>query len=311
MKYIDLHCDALTSEGVLQVTGEKLHKGGCLLQCFAAFISVREGRHASALALCDRFDELCQREDYHIVRRASDIAEDAVNAMLTVEEGGAIEGDLEKLKMLYSRGVRMMTLTWNHPNEIGYPNFPDYEGLKTGCVPFTARERERGLTPFGFEAAAYMQELGMLIDVSHGSDRLFFDVAQLSKTSGIPFVASHSGADTVCPFARNLTDEEIKTLADCGGVIGLDFCADFLSTETSAEGQRRAILAHARHILNVGGEDVLALGSDFDGIPENAYMKDASRMPDLFLEFERAFGGRITEKIARKNAERVFLDVLK
>ena len=311
MKYIDLHCDALTAEGVLQVTGEKLRVGGCLVQSFAAFVSAREGRYASALELCDRFDALCEQEDYHIVRRASDIAEGAVNAMLTVEEGGAIEGDLEKLKTLYLRGVRMLALTWNYPNEIGYPNFPDYEGLKAGRAPFTAREKERGLTPFGFEAAACMQELGMIIDVSHGSDKLFFDVARLSKKRGIPFVASHSGADAVCPFARNLTDEEIKTLADCGGVVGLDFCADFLSTDGSAEGQRQAILAHARHVVNIGGEDVLSIGSDFDGIPENAYMKDASRMPDLLLEFERAFGARITEKIARKNAERVLYEVLK
>ena len=311
MKYIDLHCDALTSEGVLQVTGEKLHEGGCLLQCFAAFISAREGRYASALALSDRFDELCKREGYHVVRRASDIVEGKVNAMLTVEEGGAIEGDLEKLKTLYARGVRMMTLTWNYPNEIGHPNFPDYEGLKTGRVPFTARETERGLTPFGFEAAECMQKLGMVIDVSHGSDRLFYDVVALSKASGIPFVASHSGANAVYPLARNLTDEEIGAIADCGGVIGLDFCADFLSSDTSREGQRQAILAHAKHILNVGGEEALALGSDFDGIPENAYMTDASRMSVLLMEFERAFGGRITEKIARKNAERVFLDVLK
>ena len=311
MKYVDLHCDALTSEGVLQVTGEKLRAGGCLLQCFAAFIATREGRYSAALALCDRFDKLCGKEGYHAVRRASDLKEGAVNAMLTVEEGGAIEGDLEKLKTLYSRGVRMMTLTWNYPNEIGYPNFPDYEGLKSGRVPFTARETERGLTPFGFETAECMQELGMLIDVSHGSDKLFYDVADLSRRSGIPFVASHSGADTVCPFSRNLSDGQIRTLADCGGVVGLDFCADFLSQDTSAEGQRRAILAHAQHILKIGGEDVLALGSDFDGIPENAYMKDASRMPDLLAEFERAFGARIAEKIARKNVERVFLDVLK
>ena len=311
MKYIDLHCDALTSEGVLQVTGEKLHRGGCLLQCFAAYVSAREGRYASALALCDRFDEMCEGEGYHVVRRALDIAEGAVNAMLTVEEGGAIEGDLIKLKTLYSRGVRMMTLTWNYPNEIGYPNFPDYEGLKTGRVPFAVRETERGLTPFGFEAAACMQELGIMIDVSHGSDRLFFDVAHLSKTSGIPFVASHSGADAVHAISRNLTDEQIKTLADCGGVVGLDFCADFLSSDTGEEGQKRAILAHAKHILDMGGEDVLALGSDFDGIPENAYMKDAARMPELLLEFERMFGARITEKIVRKNAERVLLDVLK
>lgn len=305
MKYCDLHCDALTHEGEAQITKENLTAGGCFLQCFAAFISARENRFSSALALCDKFDALCDKEDYHKVTRSGELKEDKINALLTVEEGGAVEGDFHKLETLFSRGVRMMTLTWNYPNEIGYPNFPDYEGLKKGRTSLAVREKEHGLTPFGFELVERMSALGMIADVSHGSDRLFFDVASLKK----PFVASHSNANSVYNCARNLTDGQIKTLAECGGVVGLNFCADFLSGNQSTEEQKKAIRAHARAIVKAGGVEVLAIGSDFDGIPENPYLKNPSFFPALFEDLEKEFGSEAAEKITRKNFLRVFEEV--
>ena len=310
MKYCDMHCDALTSEGVLQVNKERLVKGECLLQCYAAFIKAREGRFSAAISLADQFDALCKRENYHPVRSFCDIRSDSVNALLTIEEGGAIEGDIEKLEALYRRGVRLMTLTWNYPNEIGYPNFPDYEGLKTGRSSPYAREKVHGLTDFGRQTVERMCELGMIVDVSHGSDRLVTDVAEICRRRGVPFTASHSGAAVICPWARNLEDEQIRLIAECGGIIGLDFCADFTSPDGSAEGQREALLAHARHIIQVGGEDILALGSDFDGIPPNPYLPDPSYMPTFLEMLEKTFGERVAEKIASKNALRLFREVL-
>lgn len=301
MSYIDLHCDALTQKGELQVTRQALIEGGCLLQCFAAFVECRTGRYERALALCDRFDALCRENGYNVVRRASDLREGVINAMLTVEEGGAIEGDLNKLNALYERGVRMLTLTWNHPNEIGYPNFPDYEGLFAEGANFALRET-RGLTPFGRETVARMGELGMLVDVSHASDGVFWDVAHMSMKSHVPFCASHSGAASVLDCARNLKDGQIRALADCGGVMGLYFCADFLADDGSAEAQRFALLANARAAIDAGGEDVLALGSDFDGIPPNAYLANPSFLPRLFDDFEACFGSRVANKIFRENA---------
>ena len=146
---------------------------------------------------------------------------------------------------------------------------------------------------------------GMLVDVSHASDKLFFEVAAYGR----PFVASHSNSAAVQAWARNLTDEQLKAVADCGGVIGLNFCMDFLSDDKNAEGQRRALLAHARHILTVAGEDILALGSDFDGIPPNSFMPDPSHMPALLELFADEFGGRVAEKIAAGNFLRVFEEV--
>lgn len=307
MRYCDLHCDTLTTTQKIQITVERLREGDCLLQCFAVFLREKEGRFARAQALIQTFNAMCEEWDLHSVRRACDVADGRINAVLTVEGGGAIEGDLRTLDSLYASGVRMMTLTWNEQNELGFPNFPDYEGLFTGRTSFWARETERGLTPFGFETVARMKELKMIVDVSHGSDKLFWDVkSALGKT---PFVASHSNAECVYAHARNLLGEQIRAIAESGGVIGLNFCADFLSDDKSAEGQKQALLAHARAIVQLGGEDVLAIGSDFDGIPQNAYLRTPADMPDLFARLEREFGVRIAEKIASKNALRVFREV--
>lgn len=126
-----MHCDALTTEGVAQVTRENLIAGGCLLQCFAAFVGT--GGYPRFCALADEFDALCMRAGYHKVTRACEIKEDAVNALLTAE-GGTFE-TLEELDGLYARGVRMAGLVWNTPTAAGYPNFPDYAGLCAGRVP--------------------------------------------------------------------------------------------------------------------------------------------------------------------------------
>ena len=147
----------------------------------------------------------------------------------------------------------------------------------------------------------------MIVDVSHGSDALVRDVKEVLHDT--PFVASHSDAASVFDCPRNLRDEEIRTIAESGGVIGLNFCADFLSEDKSKEGQRAAALAHAKAILNAGGEDVLALGSDFDGIPENAFLRSPADVPQLLADFEKAFGARVTEKIAKDNFLRVFRTV--
>ena len=280
------------------------------MQCFAAFLFRPDGSlYRRALSLFDKFDGWCRDFGLNHVKRASDLKENTVNAVLTVEEGGAIDGDLNKLDEFYARGVRMMTLTWNYPNEIGFPCFPFYDSFFTDPSPdFTAREETRGLTAFGREAVEEMNALGMIVDVSHGSDKLVKDVAELSR---VPFVASHSGARSVYDCARNLTDEGIRLIADSGGAVGLDFCADFLSDDKSAEGQFAAIVTHARAIVAAGGEDVLAIGSDFDGIPENPAVKNPAHLPRLLEALADELTPRVAEKCARSNFLRVFREVCK
>ncbi len=293
MKYIDLHCDALTCEGVPSVTEESLARGGCVLQCFAAFLREGEG-HSRALALCGEFNAMCKRTGVRPYTGGELPA--GINAMLTVEGGHALGGEADALPRLYARGVRMMTLTWNFENELGFPNF---------VLSPRRREKERGLKPFGREIVEAMVSLRMLPDVSHGSDRLVTDTAEICGLRGFPCVASHSGAAEVFPHARNLTDEGIRAIADCGGAVGLDACAAFLSDDLTPEGQREALLRHARHILRTGGEDVLSIGTDFDGAPSNPYLASPEDVPRFLEELSGAFGARIAEKIASGNALRV------
>lgn len=276
------------------------------MQCFAAFVSSKE-KYKEALALADQFDAYCEENGLRKITRAAEIG-GGINALFTLEDGGAIEGSLDKLDALYTRGARMMTLTWNYPNEIGFANFPDYRGLLAGSSSYAARQTAVGLTPFGVSAVERMNDLGMIVDVSHGSDRLVADVA---RHTGQPFVASHSGAARVCPWARNLTDDGIKKIADSGGVVGLDFCADFSGGGDTAEGQKAALFRHAAAIIDAGGEDALAIGSDFDGIPENPYLKSPADMPDFLQTLAEAFGSRVAEKIAYGNFLRVFGEICK
>lgn len=163
-----------------------------------------------------------------------------------------------------------------------------------------------GLTSFGRAAVERMAELGMLVDVSHGSDALLFDVAATLKRTHTPFVASHSGARAVFPHPRNLSDEGIRAVAESGGVIGLCFVPAFLTDDGTAAGNREAILAHARHIVRVGGEDALALGSDFDGAPENPYLQDAASLPRLYDDLCAIFSPHVAQNAFFSNALRVF-----
>ncbi len=288
-----MHCDALTQEGVFQISKKNLRDGGCHLQCFALFIKGEEARYARANAQIDKFERLCQQDGYHPVTSAKELKEDEINALLTVEGGGVFEGDLQTITSLYNRGVRMCAPVWNEVNELGFP---------------AVLEGERGLTPFGFEAVERMNELGIIVDLSHASDKLLFDVASVSSC---PFVASHSNAREVYFHRRNLSNEGIRAIAKSGGLIGLNFYENFLSQDKSREGQLRALLAHAEHILNVGGENVLAIGSDFDGIPSNPYLKNPTVMPLFLQELCKKFGERIAEKIAYFNFIRVFSQVCK
>ena len=235
-----------------------------------------------------------------------------MSAMLTVEEGAVIKGSMKHLEELYCMGVRMMTLTWNYENEIGYPNVDllrvkKEEITHPGFVP----ETEKGLTDFGREVVEKMQDMGMIVDVSHLSDAGYYDVLSCSKK---PFVASHSNARSVCGHVRNMTDDMIRKLSRHGGVMGLNFCADFMETVpegTYNPGSLDAAVRHARHIVNVGGLEVLGLGSDFDGISTNEAIRGVQ---DMELLWDALHKGGFTEReldyIFYKNVLRVYKDCL-
>lgn len=277
------------------------------------------------------------------VLRFSDIAANEaagkLSSMLTVEEGGVCGGRTERLCRLYDMGVRMLTLTWNFDNEIGHPNYDTQlkqqmmqamgEWKSAGPDSPEGEQKRRaaqlvfdryihtpnltgGLTERGREFVAKMEELGMIPDVSHLSDAGFYDVLETTRK---PFVASHSNARSVCPYVRNMTDDMIRRLAERGGVMGLNFCADFLEEKPLGEknpGSMAAAVRHAKHIVSVGGVEVLGLGSDFDGIETNEDLPGAQSMGALWEALSRAgFPEDQLDKIFYKNVLRVYGDTLK
>ena len=301
----------------LHIDLEKLRKSGYLLQNFALFVDI--GRHDDPwlrfCRLADYYDEqLAENSDVIApVLSFSDIeknlAEGKLSSLLTVEEGAVCGGRIERLRAIYARGVRMMTLTWNYENELGCPNISaGSAGLLSSQL--TTPEAGRGLTEKGMEFIFEMEKLGMIIDVSHFSDAGFWDIAECASK---PFVASHSNARSVSPCVRNLTDDMIRALAEKGGVTGLNFCMDFLKLNRTGKKDELmdALCAHARHITVVGGEDVLGLGSDFDGIDTNGDLPDATCIPSLFDALKCAgFTPRQLDKIASGNVLRVYKDTL-
>lgn len=315
MRFIDLHCDTMTRKGGTplaewtgHVTPEKLRRGGALAQCFALYILTREPalRRPDDLpphAVFDRYYEsYCQELNIHAsliapARSVSEIAGNArrglISSILTVEDAVALEGRLSTLDEWYAKGVRMATLLWNYENELGFPHSRDPEQMG------------RGLKAFGKDVVRRMNELGMIIDVSHLSDGGVRDVARLSRQ---PFVASHSCARALCDHSRCLSDELLRLIAERGGVIGLNFFGIFLR-EGSEVTLIEDIVRHALHIRDKAGMEALAFGSDFDGISSRLEFGDYAGMPRLAAALEKHFTPREMEKFCSGNALRVMREV--
>ena len=316
---IDMHCDTITRESFssqglfkndLHLDLNKMNKGNYLLQTFAVFLPLNkvENPYLKAREYINTFKKEIEKNK-HLISQVTTYqevlnnkAQKKMSALLSIEEGGIIEGSLEKLEELYNQGVRMMTLTWNFQNEIGYPNVKIINN-KLSKKPNT----EDGLTSFGIEVVKKMNELGMIIDCSHLSDKGFFDCI---KHSTQPIVCSHSNSREVCNVVRNMTDEMIIALKNNKGVMGINYCPDFISR--SKKDQIPDIIKHINHIKEVGGIDVIALGSDFDGIPTPKGMSDASKT--ILLKealIKEGYTKEEIDKIFYKNFLRVFKKVCK
>ena len=233
MRIIDMHCDTLIEgwrkpersfyDGDTSINLKLLKENGSLLQFFAMYLSRNE------MKTMDSYDILkgiygyyqTQMEKYSDIIKpvysAQDVLENEkkglLSSLLTVEDGVFIDGKIERVQEVYDMGVRLITLMWNFENSVGFPCSDDPEA------------HLKGLKPFGIEVVEKMNELGIIIDVSHMSEGGFYDVARYSKK---PFVASHSCARALCNHRRNLTDDQLKTLGNAGGIAGVNFECSFL-----------------------------------------------------------------------------------
>ncbi|MEQ8198314.1 MAG: dipeptidase [Clostridiaceae bacterium] len=307
MKFIDMHCDTPSflynnDENSLRhsmgsVDVRKLKEGDALCQFFAFFLDLKKVNEpfSEFKNMFNNFKKEIDenKDEFNIILSYEDINKGKIGALFTVEEGGVIEGSIKNLRRLYDSGIRGMTLTWNYENSIGFPNsrkeFMNY-----------------GLKNFGIQVVEEMNKLGMIIDVSHLSDGGFYDVCRLSKK---PVIASHSNSRAITDHPRNITDHMIKMLADKGGVMGLNFCSDFIGKGKITK--LEDMILHLKHIRKIGGIDVIALGTDFDGIHNTVEIENISKMPMLEeLLIKEGFSYYETEKVFYKNAERVLKDIL-
>ncbi len=304
-----------------------LVEGGYICQSFASYVS--EG--GARLAGKSPFEYLMEIQDYldaqlaahsDLIRPAlsgSDIERNAkegfVSMLRTVEEGLPYEGKLENLKKAYDRGIRKSTLTWNYENELAYPN----PGTRDAALEQSEAgiDKVRGLKPMGFEFIHAMEDMGMIIDVSHLNDAGIWDIFRTVKPS-TPVIASHSNARGVCFTPRNLSDEMLHAIADHGGVTGINFCSVFLNADNFAakrEGEAvsrvQDMIAHIKYIKKVAGIDVIGLGTDFDGIGGKLEIENCSQIQKLAEAMDRAgFTPDEIEKVFYRNVLRVYKEVL-
>ncbi|AQQ54807.1 dipeptidase [Planococcus lenghuensis] len=301
MNIIDLHCDALLKlydgkgrlayrdAGELQANLVRLEAGGVLVQCFAIFIEPNmkaEEKFQAALDQVHYFytEVLGKNPEMKHIREWSDYAQlkdGEVGAMLTLEGVDAIGNDLHKLSILHQLGVRSVGLTWNNANL---------------AADGAGEPRGGGLTLFGKEVVGFLNANRMLTDVSHLSEKAFWDVAELAD---YPF-ASHSNARAICDHPRNLYDEQAKALFNKGGVIHVVFCPPFVKKDGNATIDD--LIRHIDHLCSLGGRKQIGFGSDFDGIGTFVNdLEDASKYPNLINELQKRYSEEDVKGFASQN----------
>lgn len=321
MRAVDMHCDTILQiladptkqlrENDLQIDLKRMKASGTTLQNFALFVELVEGKdpYETVMALYQIYQEQ-MKANQDLIRPVltyqdylDNQAAGFLSGMLTMEEGAPLAGRIDRLEEFYDKGVRMLTLTWNHQNEIGTPNLPYFDEAKQLIAP-----DQTGLTEAGVAIVQRMNQLGMIIDVSHGSDQLVRDVL---KYTDKPFVASHSDAREVCFHSRNLPDELIKQIAERGGVMGINYAEDFLRGKNKSITMIDAIVAHIHHFVKIGGIECVGLGSDFDGIPRNKELDDILVIQEIHQALKTAgFSETEIGKIFHGNVEALYQELL-
>jgi membrane dipeptidase len=222
--------------------------------------------------------------------------------VLHIEGAEAIDKDLSNLREYYDRGIRSLGLVWSRPNVFGsgvpfrFPHSPD-----TGP----------GLTEHGKDLVKECNRLGIMIDLAHINEKGFRDTARLSTA---PLVVTHSNVFTLCQSTRNLTNDQIDTVGDSGGVIGINFIAENINPDGKPDANTTLtrIADHIDYVANRIGIDHVALGSDFDGAEMPDAIKDVTRLPALINTLKnRGYDNESLQKIAFRNWLRVLKDTWK
>lgn len=311
----DCHCDTLTelynknaslyeNEQHFDIKRQIALGGG--LQFCAIYVPTEVFRYQGGLrytlCLLDKYNQEIKKLhengiDVLQVRTAEDagnVLKHKAATLLAIEEGGAIDGSLEALRCLYELGVRAMTLTWSNRNDIA-------DGINEEATG-------SGLTLFGKQVVSEMNRLGMLVDVSHISTAGFWSVIE---TSTKPIIATHSNAKSLCSHPRNLNDEQIKALAQNGGLAGITFAGQFLE-EDWRNACIESVYKHIDYMLNIiGNDDHIGFGSDFDGISHPPYnIQGVQDYKPLIEYLSKYYSDETINKITHQNVINLLQKIL-
>lgn len=323
MKIFDGHSDIFTDVLMRRLNGERnvfknyhierLRKGGVDGTILVVWIDPPYTDNPSWRMLqvlgsaCDEIEDM--KDVAGIVYSYNDILSLRENGKLPIVIGceglSGINGNISILSMLHKLGVRHASLTWNEENE-----------LATGV---RSLNKNRGVTALGLEALNKLEELKMIVDVSHANEKTFWDIFENTKK---PFIASHSNAYSICSVPRNLKDDQIKAIASRNGVIGMNSWPDFIDGKNPTV---EKLADHIDYIANLVGIDVIGLGFDFcdflQGDTTSSFqdsestaaigLEDASKIPALIdILYKRGYKNDDVEKIAFKNYERVIKEII-
>ncbi len=285
MKYFDLHCDTLTKlyDGLLTFDNRQTQVNHAEVFFFEKYRQVFAVWSDPALHPNDGFDKFCKIADnihsFKIPQKGS---------ILAVEGAEILNGRIERLDKMYAKGVRLLTLMWKGRTCIGGSYDTDYP-----------------LDRFGAAVLRHCFNLGIVPDMSHASDKTFYDCVNIAEAAGKPLIASHSNSRAVFDHPRNLTDEMFGIIRDMGGIVGISLYPKHLSP---AECTTEDVLRHIEHYIMMDGENTVCLGCDFDGIEETPVDIPSVRfISNLAYEMEkRGYGKLLIDNIFYENANKFF-----
>lgn len=302
MNFFDLHCDTLVfahrkqerlRENSMHIS---LQKGKCFdkwCQTYAIYVpdSVEANQAKEYVTeYLAYFHEQMEKNSDLVVKctNAAEIEQAAQSgrfaAVLSIENGRAFGDDMSTVERYYNAGVRIASLTWNNATL-----------LAGGAMT------DEGLTTLGRDALSEMERVGMVLDVSHASERTFYEAAECYSK---PLLATHSNSSAVYPHRRNLTDGQFAVIKERGGLVGLNFYTGFISDAGTIDD----LVRHADHFLSLGGEDILAMGSDFDGAEIEPNLDSIDKVENLANAMLRKnYSETLVNKIFYDNAYQFFI----
>lgn len=288
MTLIDLHCDHLYKlqknfDGELDTSIERLQAGGITAQAFAIFVEPSlsaEAAYQAAMHQVELFHKhVLSHPDVHWVRSWPELAErpdGKISVFLTLEGLECIGNELTKLDAFLDAGVLSVGLTWNPANLVA-----------DGC----GEPRGAGLTTFGRQVVARLNERGILVDLAHIAEAGFWESLELAE---FPIV-SHANARTLCDHPRNLSDTQLRAMIEKGIPLHIVFYPGFVSGRKEASVEE--LIAHIDHVVALGGEDIIGFGSDFDGIDVKVMgLEHAGHFPALLERLREQYSDEQVEK---------------